>query len=89
MLKGVFWISILLSTLIVIGCASKDSYEQLSYHLNTVFYISPVTQEQAQKVVDLYVKNSYFNGPLTKSIGMTIAGDPKIPLNRQDIELKN
>ena len=61
MLKGVFWISILLSTLIVIGCASKDSYEQLSYHLNTVFYISPVTQEQAQKVVDLYVKNSYFN----------------------------
>ena len=61
MLKGVFWISILLSTLVVIGCSSKDSYEQLSYHLNTVFYISPVTQEQAQKVVDLYVKNSYFN----------------------------
>ena len=61
MLKGVFWISILLSTLVVIGCASEAYYEQLSYHDNVVFYLSPVTQEQAQKVVDLYVKNNYFH----------------------------
>ena len=61
MLKGVFWISILLSTLVVIGCASEASYEQVSYHDNVVFYLSPVNQEQAQKVVDLYVKNNYFN----------------------------
>ena len=61
MFKGVFYgISILLSTLVVIGCASEASYEQLSYHDNVVFYLSPVTQEQAQKVVDLYVKNNYF-----------------------------
>ena len=61
MLKGVFWISILLSILVVIGCASEASYEQLSYHDNVVFYLSPVTQEQAQKVIDLYAKNNYFN----------------------------
>ena len=61
MLKGVFWISILLSTLVVIGCASEASYEQVSYHDNVVFYLSPVNQEQAQKLVDLYVKNNYFN----------------------------
>ena len=61
MLKGVFYvIPIMLSTLVVIGCASEVSYEQLSYHDNVVFYQSPVTQEQAQKVVDLYVKNNYF-----------------------------
>ncbi len=60
MLKGVFLISILFSTLVVIGCASEASYEQISYHDNVVFYLSPVTQEQAQKVVDLYVKNDYF-----------------------------
>ena len=61
MLNRVFYvIPILLSTLVVIGCASEVSYEQLSYHDNVVFYLSPVTQEQAQKVVDLYVKNNYF-----------------------------
>jgi len=61
MLQGVFYVvPILLSTLVVIGCASETSYEQLSYHDNVVFYLSPVTQEQAQKVIDLYVKNNYF-----------------------------
>jgi len=61
MLNRVFYvIPILLSTLMVIGCASEASYEQLSYHDNVVLYLSPVTQEQAQKVVDLYVKNEYF-----------------------------
>jgi len=61
MLNRVFYvIPILFSTLVVIGCASEASYEQLSYHDNVVFYLSPVTQEQAQKVVDLYVKNNYF-----------------------------
>ena len=61
MLNRVFYvIPILFSTLVVIGCASEASYEQLSYHDNVVFYLSPATQEQAQKVVDLYVKNNYF-----------------------------
>ena len=55
-----FVIPILLSAVLGLGCASEVSYEQLSYHNNVVFYLSPVTQEQAQDVVDLYVKNGYF-----------------------------
>ena len=61
MINRLFYvIPILLSTLLGIGCTSEVSYEQLNYHNNSVFYVSPVTQEQAQKVVALYVKNNYF-----------------------------
>jgi hypothetical protein len=61
MLNRVFFMmTILLSTVLGLSCASEVSYEQLSYHNNVVFYLSPVTQEQAQKVVDLYAKNGYF-----------------------------
>ncbi len=59
--KRMFYvIPILLSAILVIGCTSEVSSEQLSYRDNAVIYLSPVTQEQAQKVVDLYVKNNYF-----------------------------
>jgi hypothetical protein len=56
-----FVIPILLSTVLGLGCTSEVSYERLSYHNNIVFYLSPVTQEHAQKVVDFYVKNGFFN----------------------------
>ena len=55
-----FVIPILLSAVLGLGCASEVSYEQLTYHNNVVFYRSPVAQEEAQKVVDLYAKNGYF-----------------------------
>ena len=61
MFKRVFYvIPILLCTALGIGCTPEVSYEQLTYHNNVVFYRSPVAQEEAQKVVDLYAKNKYF-----------------------------
>ena len=61
MLNRVFYvIPILLCTALGIGCTPEVSYEQLTYHNNVVFYRSPVAQEEAQKVVDLYAKNKYF-----------------------------
>ena len=55
-----FLMTILLSTALGISCTPEVSYEQLTYHNNVVFYRSPVAQEEAQKVVDLYAKNKYF-----------------------------
>ena len=61
MLNRVFLLMTLLFTAIfVTGCASEVSYKQLNHHNNVVFYLSHETQEQAQKVADLYVKNGYF-----------------------------
>ena len=61
MLNRVFYvIPIQLCTALGIGCTPEVSYEQLTYHNNVVFYRSPVAQEEAQKVVDLYAKNKYF-----------------------------
>ena len=55
-----FLMTILISTALGISCTPEVSYEQLTYHNNVVFYRSPVAQEEAQKVVDLYAKNKYF-----------------------------
>ena len=61
MLNRVFFLmTILFCAIFGTGCASEVSYKQLNHHKNVVFYLSPETQEQAQKVVDLYVKNGYF-----------------------------